>query len=278
MPTQDVLPEALLARCLDVLRVLLPSERDLIRVVAEVVHELRDPSDPKADAEAEAAMKGDMDDAETEMGSPRRPQRPQLPKLATEMNPEEKAQADAVDLRCLALCIGMLERVNSTFEENSTLEGILGELIVPAVKRREMALPEKGLTSLGLFCLIARRMALSSFQLFLSQVQSALEVLKIRVLQIIFDILTVHGGAFLRPGSANGDKIVDFCCSCSRRRSFSACRRSSLQSTAHIAPHSPPACGYSIGTCVMKVWRQVCALWMGGGDDDSGSEHGVEEQ
>ena len=113
MPTQDVLPEALLARCLDVLRVLLPSERDLIRVVAEVVHELRDPSDPKADAEAEAAMKGDMDDAETEMGSPRRPQRPQLPKLATEMNPEEKAQADAVDLRCLALCIGMLERVNS---------------------------------------------------------------------------------------------------------------------------------------------------------------------
>ena len=43
-----------------------------------------------------------------------------------------------------------------TFEENSTLEGILGELIIPAVKRREMALREKGLISLGLCCLIAR--------------------------------------------------------------------------------------------------------------------------
>ncbi|KAH9887359.1 nuclear condensing complex subunit, partial [Cubamyces lactineus] len=211
MLAQDVLPEALLARCLDVLRVLSPSERDLIRVVVEVVHELRDPSDPEAEAEAEAAIKGDVDDAETEMGSPRRPQRPvQLPKPIEEMSPEEKARADAVDLRCLALCIGMLERVNGTFEENSTLEGILGELIVPAVKRREMALREKGLISLGLCCLIARRMALSSFQLFLSQVQSAPEVLKIRVLQIIFDILMVHEGAFLGPGSPNGDKIVDF--------------------------------------------------------------------
>ena len=43
-----------------------------------------------------------------------------------------------------------------TFEENIALEGVLSELIVPAVKRREMALREKGLVSLGLCCLIAR--------------------------------------------------------------------------------------------------------------------------
>ncbi|KAI8971320.1 nuclear condensing complex subunit [Trametes punicea] len=209
MLSADVLPEALLPRCLDVLRVLSPSERDLIRVVVEVVHELRDPSEP--DPEADGGGKGDVDDTETEMGSPRRPQRAsQLPKPITEMTPEEKAHADAVDLRCLALCIGMLERVNGTFEENSTLEGVLGELIIPAVKRREMALREKGLISLGLCCLIARRMALSSFQLFLSQVQAAPEVLKIRVLQIIFDILMVHDDAFLGPGSPNGEKIVEF--------------------------------------------------------------------
>ncbi|KAI0363430.1 ARM repeat-containing protein [Pilatotrama ljubarskyi] len=209
MLSQDVLPEALLARCLDVLRVLSPSERDLIRVVVEVVHELRDPADP-AEGEAEP-VKEDVDDDATEMGSPRRPLRPaQLPKPVAEMSPEEKARMDAVDLRCLSLCIGMLERVNGTFEENSTLEGILGELIIPAVKRREMALREKGLISLGLCCLIARRMALSSFQLFLSQVQTAPEVLKIRVLQIIFDILMVHEGAFLGPGSPNGEKIIEF--------------------------------------------------------------------
>ena len=46
---QDSLPENLVARCLDVLRILSPNERDLIRVVVEVVHELRDTSDPEED-------------------------------------------------------------------------------------------------------------------------------------------------------------------------------------------------------------------------------------
>lgn len=40
---QEALPEALVTRCLDILRILSSSERDLIRVVVEVVHELRDP-------------------------------------------------------------------------------------------------------------------------------------------------------------------------------------------------------------------------------------------
>lgn len=45
MISQEALPESLVARCLDVLRMLSPNERDLIRVVVEVVHELRDVGD-----------------------------------------------------------------------------------------------------------------------------------------------------------------------------------------------------------------------------------------
>lgn len=41
----------------------------------------------------------------------RTPGRPR--KLPSEMSEEEKERADAIDLRCLSLCIGMLERVNS---------------------------------------------------------------------------------------------------------------------------------------------------------------------
>lgn len=33
-------------------------------------------------------------------------------KPEVEKSPEEQARADAVDMRCLSLCIGMLERVN----------------------------------------------------------------------------------------------------------------------------------------------------------------------
>ena len=87
------------------------------------------------------------------------------------------------------------------FEENLTLEGFLSKLIMPAVKRKELMLREKGLVCLGLCCLIAQRMALNSFQLFLSQVQIAPEVLKLHVLQVVFDVLMVHKGDFLANAS-----------------------------------------------------------------------------
>ena len=53
-------------------------------------------------------------------------------------------------------------------------------------------------------------MAIGSFQLFLNQVATAPEVLKLRVVQIIFDILMVHENDFLGPSSANGPQIIDF--------------------------------------------------------------------
>lgn len=50
---------------------------------------------------------------ESEMGeTPRTVKTARAPKPTDEMTPDEKARADAVDLRCLSLCIGMLERVN----------------------------------------------------------------------------------------------------------------------------------------------------------------------
>lgn len=41
-----------------------------------------------------------------------RPQGLGLPKPESEMTADERARADEIDLRCLSLCIGMLERVN----------------------------------------------------------------------------------------------------------------------------------------------------------------------
>ncbi|KAG1834854.1 nuclear condensing complex subunit [Suillus variegatus] len=206
MISQEALPESLVARCLDVLRILSPNERDLIRVVVEVVHELRDVSDE------EEVLKEPADDGETNFGETPMPTRtaPKGPKPSEDMSSEERARMDAIDLRCLSLCIGMLERVNGTFEENSTLEGILGELIIPAVKRKELVLREKGLICLGLCCLIARRMALNSFQLFLGQIQTAPEVLRIRVLQIVFDILMVHENDFLKKEGSTRERIIEF--------------------------------------------------------------------
>lgn len=108
---QEILPEGLVARCLDVLRVLSPSERDLIRVVVEVVHELRDERNGEEgeDGEREKDGEGEGDDGNEDDANLSAVKAPKPPK---ELNPEEQAQADALDLRCLSLCIGMLERVN----------------------------------------------------------------------------------------------------------------------------------------------------------------------
>ena len=56
MISQDILPEHLVGRCLDVLRKLSVNERDLIRVVVEVVHDLRDPSDPDEAAQVRISI------------------------------------------------------------------------------------------------------------------------------------------------------------------------------------------------------------------------------
>jgi condensin complex subunit 3 len=43
-----------------------------------------------------------------------------------------------------------------SFEDNSTLEGVLTDLIIPSVKSKELEIREKGLVCLGLCCLIAK--------------------------------------------------------------------------------------------------------------------------
>ncbi|KAF8830541.1 hypothetical protein HHX47_DHR2000911 [Lentinula edodes] len=183
------LPPGLIEHCLDVLSKILPSERELIRIVVEIIIELRD------DDEVEPAIDDNFDGSRSDINQKERSMR--RSKDRHEMTPEEQQQNDLTDMRCLVLCIGMLERVNGTFEDNSTLEGILTDLIVPAVKRKELALREKGLVALGLCCLIARNMATNSFQLFLNQVQTAPEDLKLKVLQIVFDLLVVYDRDFL---------------------------------------------------------------------------------
>ncbi|KAH8108765.1 nuclear condensing complex subunit [Phellopilus nigrolimitatus] len=209
------LPESLITSCIGVLSVMSPNERDLIRLVVEIISELRDRNPgPGADDEDMGAGDETMDGESTIVtagptGIPGR-SRSRSRRDLHEMSPEEKAEADVTDLRCLCLCIAVLERVHGSFEENSTLEGVLADLIIPSVKRKELALREKGLLGLGLCCLIAKNMALSSFQLFLSQVKSAPESLRIKVLQVIFDIMMTYEKDLLGSVEEIGGRVIAF--------------------------------------------------------------------
>ncbi|KAI5887283.1 uncharacterized protein SCHCODRAFT_060997 [Schizophyllum commune H4-8] len=192
------LPPGLINHCLDVMLVIMDSERDLIRIVVEIVIDLRD-EDGGIEGDPNSTVSLLMSQSEgdtTTLSAIRSRDRSVRRKGRDEMTVEERMQADVTDMRCLILCIGMLERINGSFEDNSTLEGILADLIIPAVKRKELVMREKGLVALGLCCLIAKNMAVNSFQLFLSQVQAAPEELKLKVLQIVLDILIMYDQEF----------------------------------------------------------------------------------
>ncbi|KAJ3782510.1 nuclear condensing complex subunit [Lentinula aff. detonsa] len=199
------LPPGLIEYCLDVLSKILPSERELIRIVVEIIIELRD------DDDAEPAIDDNFDGSRSDITQSSRKERSmRRTRDRQDMTAEEQQQSDLTDMRCLVLCIGMLERVHGTFEDNSTLEGVLTDLIIPAVKRKELALREKGLVALGLCCLIARNMAINSFQLFLNQVQTAPEDLKLKVLQIVFDLLIMYDRDFLGRSEQISQQIISF--------------------------------------------------------------------
>ncbi|KAJ6577355.1 nuclear condensing complex subunit [Mycena capillaripes] len=213
MLTQPALPLKLVPRCLDVLRQLSSDERDLIRVVVEIVQDLREPGDEEDGLDAADQSQDTINPdgaADTSFGSEQTGAQKKPTRVREDMSPEEQARIDAVDMRCLSLCIGMLERVNGTLDENSTLQGILSDLIIPSVQRKDIDFREKGLVALGLFCLIAKPLALRTLPLFVSQAELDIpEAFRLSLLQIIFDLLMVHERTFLAPGE-DAQKILTF--------------------------------------------------------------------
>lgn len=70
----------------------------------EVITELRE-----GDGEEDPEVPGSQ--ASTHSATPSRPRG--VPRISANMDPEEKMKAALIDLRCLIICIGMLERINS---------------------------------------------------------------------------------------------------------------------------------------------------------------------
>ncbi|KIM49317.1 hypothetical protein M413DRAFT_438505, partial [Hebeloma cylindrosporum] len=221
MLRSEALPEKLMAPCLDILRTLSSSERDLIRLVVETVQELRDNAYEEDEDEAPPVcfpplfvirstriFEAPSLEASFQAEEPisRTPSR----KSIEDMSPEQRARVDHIDLRYLSMCIGMLERVNSTFEENITLDGVLQGLIIHSVQRKEPIFRERGVKSLGLCCLIARKLALRSIPFIMSHIRSSTSNLKNILIQSLFDIFMVHEKAAFDSPETKLEVITEF--------------------------------------------------------------------
>ncbi|KIR69079.1 condensin complex subunit 3 [Cryptococcus bacillisporus CA1873] len=211
MISQINLPDPLIPRCLDVLSKIANGERDLIRVVVDVVTELREGEGDEEDAPSSAqGSTGDssMNIRRLSVGSGR--SRSMAPRFNLD-DPEERMKSALIDLRCLLICISLLERVHSTLQDNSVFHGLLPDLIIPAVRNKEEpALRDQGLICLGLCCMIDEKMAANSFGLFIQQLNSADDVLKVKVCQIIFDLFLVHDiDTLVSKTMVQPDKVVE---------------------------------------------------------------------
>ncbi|KAI9633507.1 nuclear condensing complex subunits, C-term domain-containing protein [Dioszegia hungarica] len=185
MLSQDNLPDTLIPRCLDVLVKICDTERDLIRVIVDVISELRE-----GEGEEDAEVPGSQ--ASTYSATPSRP-RAGGPRFDVITDPEEKMKAALVDLRCLVICIAMLERINSNLVDNAVLTGLMHELVIPAVENKEEpALRDQGVICLGLIGLIDLTTASGSLSLFVNLVNKADDELQSKIVRILFDLFMVH--------------------------------------------------------------------------------------
>jgi condensin complex subunit 3 len=193
MVAQIQLPDRLIPRCMDVLLKISNGERDLIRLIVDVVTMMRE---------------GDGDEEMTEPPTPRKPSA--ATRKSIQMTPEEATNAALIDLRCLLICISLLERVNSPLQDNSVFHGLLPDLIIPSVRNTDHpALRDQGLVCLGLCCMIDEKMAVNSFGLFIQQLTAADDELKVKVVQVIFDLLMVHDVEKVVAGIMSVDRVVE---------------------------------------------------------------------
>ncbi|KAI1641828.1 condensin subunit Cnd3 [Daldinia loculata] len=115
---------------------------------------------------------------------------------------EEEAREKAIkeimiNMKCLHIVQCMLSNVEGTLQQNDHLVSMLNNLVVPAVRSHEAPVRERGLVCLGLCSLLDRPLAEENLTLFMHFFSKGHSALQITALQILTDILNVHGAQLL---------------------------------------------------------------------------------
>ncbi|KAI1430980.1 ARM repeat-containing protein [Xylaria sp. CBS 124048] len=115
---------------------------------------------------------------------------------------EEEAREKAIkeimiNMKCLHIVQCMLANVEGNLQENDHLVSMLNNLVVPAVRSHEAPVRERGLVCLGLCALLDRALAEENLTLFMHFFSKGHAALQITALQILTDILNVHGAQLL---------------------------------------------------------------------------------
>src|SRR3569833_2986714 len=119
------------------------------------------------------------------------------PELSEEEAREKAIKEIMINMKCLHIVQCMLANVGGSLQENDHLVSMLNNLVVPAVRSHEAPVRERGLVCLGLCSLLDRSLAEENLTLFMHFFSKGHTALQITALQILTDILNVHGAQLL---------------------------------------------------------------------------------
>jgi condensin complex subunit 3 len=193
------LPEEVTKLTIEVLRGICAGdaagEREFCSVVLEAVADVHDTiMDEPADAD------DSFHSAKSEVsrdGTPARSSKAQKNEITEEEEQDKAIREIMVNMKCLHIVQCMLENVEGNLQDNPDLVAMLNNLVVAAVRSHEAPVRERGLLCLGLCALLDKSLAEENLTLFMHFFSKGHSALQITALQILTDILNVHGAHLL---------------------------------------------------------------------------------
>ena len=196
------LPEEVTKLTIEVLRGICSGdasgEREFCSVVLEAVADVHDTimDEPNSDDANDS-----FHSAKSEVSGDSTPTKSK--KSGSEEEDQDKAIREImVNMKCLHIVQCMLENVEGNLQQNADLVAMLNNLVVPAVRSHEAPVRERGLLCLGLCSLLDKSLAEENLTLFMHFFSKGHSALQITALQILTDILNVHGAQLLDTNPA----------------------------------------------------------------------------
>ncbi|KAK4455973.1 hypothetical protein QBC34DRAFT_339925 [Podospora aff. communis PSN243] len=195
------LPEEVTKLTVEVLRDLCApdagGEKEFCSIVLEAVADVHDTI--VDDMQGDDADDESFHSARSEVSSDTTPtkKRGKAPELSEEEAAKKAIKEIMINMKCLHIVQCMLTNVAGNLQQNDHLVAMLNNLVVPAVRSHEAPVRERGLLCLGLCSLLDRSLAEENLTLFMHFFSKGHTALQITALQILTDILNVHGAQLL---------------------------------------------------------------------------------
>ncbi|KAK1832273.1 hypothetical protein QBC39DRAFT_305146 [Podospora conica] len=178
-------------------------EKEFCSIVLEAVADVHDtivddmPGDDAGDDESFHSAKSAVSSDTTPTKK-----RGKTPELSEEEAAKKAIKEIMINMKCLHIVQCMLSNVAGNLQQNDHLVSMLNNLVVPAVRSHEAPVRERGLVCLGLCSLLDRSLAEENLTLFMHFFTKGHTALQITALQILTDILNVHGAQLLSSNPA----------------------------------------------------------------------------